>query len=97
MHGNDEDFEEWKIIIVYKETKGLEFVYFAPHDDWKSKPSKPEPKEVQKEQTPKPKNNSTQQSKQNSNLTPGEIQAIKAMRGDPNIPEDAKPPLPEGY
>jgi hypothetical protein len=30
-------------------------------------------------------------------LTPGEIQAIKNMRADPNIPEDAKPELPEGY
>lgn len=30
-------------------------------------------------------------------LTPGEIQAIKDMRASPNIPEDAKPELPEGY
>ncbi|MDE6017404.1 MAG: hypothetical protein K2G85_01160 [Muribaculaceae bacterium] len=30
-------------------------------------------------------------------MTPGEIEAIKAMRADPNIPEDAKPSLPEGY
>lgn len=32
-----------------------------------------------------------------SRLTPGEIQAIKDMRASPNIPEDAKPELPEGY
>ncbi len=30
-------------------------------------------------------------------LTPGEIEAIKALRANPHIPEDAKPPLPEGY
>ena len=30
-------------------------------------------------------------------LTPSEIQAIKNMRADPNIPKDAKPELPEGY
>ena len=30
-----------------------------------------------------------------SKLTPGEIEAIKAMRANPHIPEDAKPPLPE--
>ena len=97
LHGNEKDFEEWKTIIVGKEAKGLEFVYFAPHDDWKPKPPKPEPQEQQKEQSPKPKNSSPQPSKQKSNLTPGEIEAIKALRADPNIPEDAKPPLPEGY
>ena len=30
-------------------------------------------------------------------MTPGEIDAIKALRANPHIPEDAKPPLPEGY
>ena len=97
LHGNEKDFEEWKTIIVGKEAKGLEFVYFAPHDDWKPKPPKPEPKQEQKEQTPKSKNSSTQPSKQKSNLTPGEIEAIKALRANPHIPEDAKPPLPERY
>ena len=63
LHGNEKDFEEWKTIIVGKEAKGLEFVYFAPHDDWKPKPPKPEPKQEQKEQTPKSKNSSTQPSK----------------------------------
>ena len=97
LHGNEKDFEEWKTIIVGKEAKGLEFVYFAPHDDWKPKTPKPKPQEKQKEQSPKPKNSSTQPSKQKSNLTPGEIEAIKALRADPNIPKDAKPTLPEGY
>ena len=32
-----------------------------------------------------------------SRLTPGEIEAIKAMRANPHIPEDARPPLPEVY
>ena len=34
---------------------------------------------------------------QRSRLTPGEVQAINDMRANPHIPEDAKPPLPEGY
>lgn len=97
LHGNEKDFEEWKTIIVGKEAKGLEFVYFAPHDDWKPKTPKHGPQVQQKEQSPKPKNSSTQPSKQKSNLTPGEIEAIKALRANPHIPEDAKPPLPEGY
>lgn len=29
--------------------------------------------------------------------TPGEIEAIKQMRANPHIPDDAKPSLPEGY
>ena len=96
LHGNEKDFEEWKTIIVGKEAKGLEFVYFAPHDDWKPKQKekqtnsqKPQPTEhVKSEPLPH---------KQKSNLTPGEIEAIKAMRANPHIPDDAKPPLPEVY
>jgi len=34
---------------------------------------------------------------QRSRLTPGEVQAIKDMRANPHIPEDAKPELPESY
>jgi len=99
LHGNERDFEEWKTIIVGKEAKGLEFVYFAPHDDWepKQKDLSPDQKSSQKPQPTEHKQTTPQPHKQKSNLTPGEIEAIKAMRADPNIPEDAKPPLPEGY
>lgn len=38
-----------------------------------------------------------QHHKQGSRLTPAEIKAIKDMRANPHIPEDAKPELPEGY
>ena len=99
LHGNEKDFEEWKTIIVGKEAKGLEFVYFAPHDDWKPKQKAPAP-EQKSSQQPQPTEHDTPTPlppKQKSNLTPGEIKAIKALRADPNIPEDAKPPLPEGY
>ena len=99
LHGNEKDFEEWKTIIVGKEAKGLEFVYFAPHDDWKSKQKDSQPKQKSRQQ-PQPTKHDTPTPlppKQKSNLTPGEIEAIKALRADPNIPEDAKPPLPEGY
>ncbi len=99
LHGNEEDFEEWKTIIVGKEAKGLEFVYFAPHDDWKPKQKEPEPTQTNspEAQSTEHENSNPQHSKQKSNLTLGEIKAIKAMRADPNIPEDAKPPLPDGY
>ncbi len=32
-----------------------------------------------------------------SNLTPGEIAAIKAMLANPHIPDDVKSPMPKGY
>ncbi len=99
LRGKEEDFEEWKTIIVGKEAKGLEFVYFAPHDVWKhkQKESKPEQKSSPKPQPTEHDTPTPLPHKQKSNLTPGEIEAIKALRADPNIPEDAKPPLPEGY
>lgn len=34
---------------------------------------------------------------QERRLIPDEIKAIKDMQTNPHIPEDAKPPLPEGY
>ena len=99
LHGNEKDFKEWKTIIVGKEAKGLEFVYFAPHDDWKPKQKAPATEQTNrpKPQTPEQDKSTPHPHKQKSNLTSGEIEAIKALRADPNIPEDAKPPLPEGY
>ena len=95
--GKKEEREGMKTKIFNLERNAPQFLYFNPTDDRKPNPPKPEPQEQQKEQTPKSKNSSTQQSKQKSNLIPGEIEAIKALRANPHIPEDAKPPLPEGY
>ena len=97
LFGKKEEREGMKTKIFNMERNAPQFLYFNPTDDWKPKPPKPDPKQEQKEQSPKPKNSSTQPSKQKSNLTPGEIEAIKALRANPHIPEDAKPPLPEGY
>lgn len=97
LFGKKEEREGMKTKIFNLERNAPQFLYFNPTDDRKPNPPKPEPQEQQKEQTPKSKNSSTQQSKQKSNLTPGEIEAIKALRANPHIPEDAKPPLPEGY
>ena len=30
-------------------------------------------------------------------FTPSEIAAYKHLQNDPNIPEDARPPMPDGY
>lgn len=95
ISGTDEQRESWKTTIVEREQDKKPSPYFRPHDDWK-----PEPPDPKKEQ-PQPKGTNTDrlplphQSK--SRLTPGEIQAIKDMRANPHIPEDAKPELPEGY
>ena len=47
--------------------------------------------------SPKSENQAQLPHEKKSRLTPGEIEAIKAMRANPHIPEDAKPPLPEVY
>lgn len=93
--GTDEQRESWQTTIVANERDKQPSPYFKPHDDWKPKPPKPKPeqkiqKEVEIDRFPLPH-------QRKSRLTLGEIQAIKDMRSDPNIPGDAKPPLPEGY
>lgn len=93
--GTDEQCESWQTTIVERETDKTPSPYFQPHDDWKPKTPKPKreqkkPKNVEIDRFPLPH-------QRKSRLTPGEIQAIKSMRADPNIPDDAKPPLPEGY
>lgn len=93
--GTDEQCESWQTTIVVNEQDKQPSPYFKPHDDWKPKPPKPKPgqkkpKDVDIDRFPLPH-------QRQSRLTPGEIEAIKAMRADPNIPDDAKPPLPEGY
>lgn len=96
LYGTDEQRESWQTTIMEHEAKGIPFCHFQPHDDWKPEPPKPQPekpksvKETEIDRWPLPH-------QRKSRLTPGEIQAIKDMRGSPNIPEDAKPELPEGY
>lgn len=85
-----------KTETVKREETGIPFHNFQPHDDWKpeaphSKTERPNPqKEAEIDRFPLPH-------QRKSRLTPGEIQAIKDIRANPHIPEDAKPELPEGY
>lgn len=96
LYGTDEQREGWQTTIMEHEAKGIPFRHFQPHDDWKPEPPKQQPegpktaKETEIDRLPLPH-------QRERRLTPGEIQAIKDMRADPNIPEDAKPELPEGY
>lgn len=96
ISGTDEQRESWQTTIMEREQDKKPSPFFHHHDDWK-----PEPPEQKKEQ-PQPKDTEIDRSiplphQRKSRLTPGEIQAIKNMRASPNIPEDAKPELPEGY
>lgn len=96
LSGTKEQRESWQTTIVNHEANGIPFRNFQPHDNWQPKPPKPQPeepkpaKETEIDRFPLPH-------QRERRLTPGEIQAIKDMRADPNIPEDAKPELPEGY
>lgn len=95
ISGTDEKRESWQTTIVEREKDKKPSPYFHPHDDWKPEPQEPkkeqpQPKEAEIDRIPLPH-------QRKSRLTPGEIQAIKNMRASPNIPEDAKPELPEGY
>lgn len=96
LSGTDEQRDSIKTETVNREETGISFLNFQPHDDWKPEPPKPKAekpnpkKEAEIDKFPLPH-------QRERRLTPGEIQAIKNMRADPNIPEDAKPPLPDGY
>lgn len=96
LSGSDEQCDSIKTETVSREETGIPFHNFQPHDDWKPEPPKPKTekpdpkKEAEIDRFPLPH-------QRKSRLTPGEIQAIKDMRASPNIPEDAKPELPEGY
>lgn len=96
LSGTDEQRDSINAMTVKREQTGIPFHNFQPHDDWKPEQPKPQPeetkpaKETEIDRWPLPH-------QRKSRLTPGEIQAIKDMRASPNIPEDAKPELPEGY
>ena len=97
LHGNEKDLEEWKTIIIEQEDKAHEFLYFKPHEDWQPEQKGPEPEAPHKPKDTKSEKQAQLPHEKKSGLTPGEIEAIKAMRANPHIPEDAKPPLPEVY
>lgn len=95
LSGTDEQRDSIKTETVRREETGIPFLNFQPHDDWKPEPPKSKqeplrPKDEEIERIPLPH-------QRERRLTPGEIQAIKDMRASPNIPEDAKPELPESY
>lgn len=93
--GTEEQRESWQTTIVERETGKEPSPYFKPHDDWQPKPPKPKPEQKKTKNVEIDRFSLPHQ--RQSRLTPSEIQAIKNMRASPNIPDDAKPPLPEGY
>ena len=103
LQGTKEEREGLKTKIFNLERKAPQFIYFKPSDDWQPEPPKEESKlEEKSEATSQAAENKQSEHKplpheQKSRLTPGEIEAIKQMRANPHIPEDAKPQLPEGY
>ncbi len=94
ISGTDEQRESWQTTIVEREKDKKPSPYFLPHDDWKPKP---DPKKEQSKTKDAEIDRIPLPHQRKSRLTPGEIQAIKNMRANPHIPEDAKPELPEGY
>ena len=98
LDGKKEEREGMKTKIFNMERNAPQFLYFRPVDDWKPEPPE-SPKSVETEQS-KPKEETKPKPlphEQRSRLTLGEVQAIKKVRSNPHIPEDAKPELPEGY
>lgn len=98
MLGKDEaEKEGWKDLIVTRESTGPEFNFFCPHDDWQPKKKEEPPQEVSPAQSQSKPEELPMPHKNPTRYTPGEIEAIRQMRANPHIPDDAKPPLPEGY
>ena len=98
LDGKKEERNGMKTKIFNMERNAPQFLYFRPVDDWTPEP--PEPPKATEPEKSKPKAESKPKPlphEQRSRLTPGEIEAIKKVRANPHIPEDAKPELPEGY
>lgn len=104
LGGTKEEREGLKHQIFHLELNAPQFQYFRPLDDWQPEPPKEEETEGAPTDAGSTQKADAQQSaskplphERKSRLTPGEIQAIKDMRANPHIPDDAKPDLPEGY
>ena len=98
LDGKKEEREGMNTKIFNMERNAPQFLYFRPTDDWTPEP--PQPPTVEEAEQPKAQADNKVKPlphEQRSRLTPGEIKAIKDMRASPNIPEEAKPELPEGY
>lgn len=98
LDGKKEEREGMKTKIFNMERNAPQFLYFRPTDDWTPEPPQP----PSAEDADKPKDKTDNKAKplpheRKSRLTPGEIRAIKDMRANPHIADDAKPELPEGY
>lgn len=92
LDGKKEEREGMKAKIFNMERNAPQFLYFRPVDVWTPEPPEPPKAEEAEQSKQKPLPH-----EQRSRMTPGEIDAIKKMRANPHIPEDAKPELPEGY
>lgn len=98
LDGKKEEREGMKTKIFNMERNAPQFLYFRPVDDWTPEPPQPTAAEETEQYKAKAENKAKPlPHEQRSRLTPGELQAIKDMRASPNISEDAKPELPEGY
>lgn len=98
LDGKKEERNGMKAKIFNMERNAPQFLYFQPVDDWT--PETPEPPKAEEPEQSKPKADSKPKPlphEQRSRMTPGEIEAIKKVRANPYIPEDAKPELPDGY
>lgn len=97
LHGDRETREKWQEVIMESEKNGYKFTCFFPHDDWQPTKEEHPPQEATPAQSQSKPDVLPMSHKTPTRFTPGEIEAIKQMRANPHIPDDAKPPLPEGY
>ena len=98
LDGKKEEREGMKTKIFNMERNAPQFLYFKPTDDWT--PERPQPPAAEETEQPEAKADNKAKPlphERKLRLTPGEIQAIKDMRANPHIADDAKPELPEGY
>ncbi|WP_303329140.1 hypothetical protein [Duncaniella muris] len=84
--GTDEQRDSIKSDAFTRETNGLPFRSFTPHDDWKPKPPEPE-----KTKTKSEEEDSGGWFDWITRKTPQEEAALRDVRNNPNIPEGAKP------
>lgn len=84
LSGTDKQREDWQTETVNRESSGIPFRYFHPHDDWK-------PKQPKEKEPPKKDDNSGAWFDWLYTPTENEKAVQEAVRNNPNIPEGAKP------